>query len=790
MLTEIKMLNEEEPISDRFFRTIFSEKKLNTYPNPVDCVELSDYVIDLKKTLDSLHIKCDNDSSIGKYSYEVIQYFKATRGIYIKLSEKSNEIFNNILLSAFLATFLFKNDNMIYYKNNGITLENCLEVLELSKENMLDFSNMSYENSNISSILDYLKTVVGLKLKSGITINDIANMIIDINKTENYAIEELVCRINPTITINSDFKKQVNDYVTNFKIKYFNDKMQSIFGNVTKESIDFIVYAFRIYFDISDKYDNDERTKLSILLAAINSNGFIDNKYKAFLGKIVYEITGVRETYISPNIRTIDFISIEKIYKGFIPQLSNRQTTPDDIIKNIYGSQIDFEKAFNDFENEEINTIIKKIKEYKCGEYILNSYRIMKCLDKALYRGELSQSFLFGEETIQLSLFIGLYSCNNFLREYLEDMGIDYSVVCKTFKLNSCEINKYENIPFEKDLMDYYDKIIKTRKKSDSIEIAFECFCRIIQNIMKQLGLTMDDFKEICEEISQKEKLMIYSEIPVEAINIKSANSIAKYGKSLEPLVEEINNATSKLSEKPIDSEQVDLIRDGLNSMTRKRNFLENIFKGNTSSINLDVLDNLKKFLDSQIIKFVEENKKFTYVKRLIALYIYKVEQLINVLKNELNDLEKVKCDDMTSSTYMIQQQETELKKQLLEVKINDFNTAIIVMMDNYKKMCLLETTHAAYISNMNVSRTTVIPSLYTNLSVSNGLINQRNVSEAIGFINEMLTNMTSLNTDGLIKSLENVSSNTQLINFMPEELKSEIARLTSDDKSKVKTIQ
>ena len=99
-------------------------------------------------------------------------------------------------------------------------------------------------------------------------------------------------------------------------------------------------------------------------------------------------------------------------------------------------------------------------------------------------------------------------------------------------------------------------------------------------------------------------------------------------------------------------------------------------------------------------------------------------------------------------------------------------------MMNDYKRLSLLEKTHFEFISKMNLTKSIIIPSLRTNLSISNGLINQREISEQISFVNEMLTNMTNLNNQGLIKSLE-TSTISLTEEDMPKCLKKTMAEIT-----------
>lgn len=388
------------------------------------------------------------------------------------------------------------------------------------------------------------------------------------------------------------------------------------------------------------------------------------------------------------------------------------------------------------------------------------------------------------------SLFLGIYCCknNNLIEEYLDENKISISEAVKIFGLNlegyvEYQTNGILDEEIESDICDFWNSIdesilivdktyaiIRCDKDMKSIEDFFLKAENIIKPITDYFNLSWQDLKMYIT-------LKRFANIKVLPPKFDNTISIANYGNDLMPLVEEINKVLQDGIKIDIDVEQVNTILCTL-EFNKRKNFFRWLIREKTPTITKETIDNISNVFNKQLSVFVEEVNISGYLKKLISIYILKLEERIKVLEETLNAYEDLSRIGKKTTKKKMFVDDMLAKKEQLECKIKDFNIGISAMLDNYKKTSQAEKLAGIYMSRINICMSTIIPSLYNNLLLGNFLVKQQEVSTAISFVSEMLNGMVNLNNKGLIESLNSINDDESfsgLVPVIPEQLRLEL---------------
>ena len=550
--------------------------------------------------------------------------------------------------------------------------------------------------------------------------------------------------------------------------------LTKLLKQIKKENVELMLWA--VYYDFCIKFNHQHveifgsTTNTAVIKAIFTCDSKqLDAKYIRF-----FEPKLKINNYISRCY--IDYQDLKEAineYSEFIPL--DEEYTPLGILSKIYGSIENLDALVLENENEIRSNLIKNLEKSRIKKEFLNAIRIADSFKnqnlnlKRYYSSGNHKPDVYQKET--LALLISLYLNNEDARKALVLNNIDMERICNKFNIDENLLPEMSD-ETPNNINEYIDFF----EQFSNFDINLFATNWMFNPIWSSIGDEIDGEK-IASKMKQFYSLRVLSEKPISPITALSPQTLASYTGGLEELIEQINDANNTItlySKNEINTEEVKLIVGNLESFSnqRKKKFLSAIFGDRKSSINLSVLNNLNELLDKNIEKFNKELDVFSYLKKLIAIYIYKSEDVINELKHKADK----RVENPEAS--LIESEEEKLEKDLILGKINDFNSAIILMMNDYKRLSLLEKTHFEFISKMNLTKSIIIPSLRTNLSISNGLINQREISEQISFVNEMLTNMTNLNNQGLIKSLE-TSTISLTEEDMPKCLKKTMAEIT-----------
>ena len=179
---------------------------------------------------------------------------------------------------------------------------------------------------------------------------------------------------------------------------------------------------------------------------------------------------------------------------------------------------------------------------------------------------------------------------------------------------------------------------------------------------------------------------------------------------------------------------------------------------------------NLNKFLEEKEDNLYKQIEHFEYLKKLIAIYIYRLNNYILELENVTNNFH--------SKKNHFENIDTEIIEQISNDKLLDFKKALILSTEQYQKINLLLRTHAITLSKISTYKNTIIPNLYIELSIKDGIISEKESLESLRKISDLLDNM--------------VSNNNQLLNqkdFSGNLPKNAVLKLSDETKKSIERI-
>lgn len=764
-------------------------------------VELDEHSKRIKQQILSESLITYTDS-FNDCPYKLIQY--------IKVCSKITEMipiyvtYNRVLISCFLASLLFENNTTNYFKNHGINFIECMKKLGKNESNILEHEQglKIKDFESMKGIWVYLEGICESTITES-TINDIVYTILDSKKTKDYCIENLIYSVNPDIEIGDSILSTIREYNRNYIKELHEKKYNELFGNVPENIIKCIKYAYEVYCELNSKIGKlgKRQEKLSLIVAIIQKGGIDISMLMNYLESKRGKKINMR-SYNEPRekLSINDLNKISSMYAKYLKSENGITLELSDILNNLM-HELNMDKEYDEYkikveenlkkqEKEKLQKTLDKIYQYEFSDYIITSYKIFKTLNPKWFPEK--DNLRNYNIRFAYSLFLGIYCCknNNLIEEYLYENKITIFEAVKIFGLNLEKYVEYQtngllDEDIEYDVCDFWNSIdesilivdktyaiIRCDKDMKSIEDFFLRTEDILKPITDYFNLSWQDLKMYI-------KLKRFANIKVLPPNLDNTISIANYGNDLMPLVEEINKVLQDSIKIDIDVEQVNTILCTL-EFNKKKNFFRWLIREKTPTVTKETIDNIRDFLNKQLLVFEEEVNVSSYLKKLISIYVLKLEEYIKVLKEALKsyeDLSRIRIGKETTKGKMFAD-DVLAKKEQLEFKIRDFNIGISAKLNDYKQTIQAEKLAGIYIGKINTCINEIVPSLYNNLLHSNFLVKQQEVSTAISFIGEMLNGMVNLNNKGLIESLNSINdgeSFSGLVPAIPEQLRLEL---------------
>ena len=797
-----------------------------------DFFDFTDKVKLFEKNYLILKEKQEKQEFYGNIHSDVVKFLEFVSKTYTVI--KNNEIYRNniiknendfMILSIFISSYFFNNSYVDYFKNNGISYEKLINYLEIK----ITKKQIETINPSLDILKKYEQIIFATKLdKEKVTINNILGGILN-----SECIYKLINQINPNMNFKSNLVNTIESYnchkeeLRKYKLE------QKFFGDMPKETIEYIKEAEKIHQFISEYRENinffteDDLIQISLfftLIVEYRLNKKCDELTVMSLGNMFKNIDIKKYTEFDKilcKLNTVDSIkynsikyNMDFIYNNFGKYVfggnnknkEKKNIEIKDIFTNIFGCSfststalnkflfdIEFDKSklknydeyFINFKEEKfIEKVKNKIRYNSITDYYENLskiYQILKEIDSE------NNNINNIEDSSQLLACFIKGDSSNLRISLLKNRKINLESYLKYLNISNEKFDNYKNkevnyhiidekfshlyyLNFDSILMFLFGKLPQASEQHNRF-VDYIKWLNQNPNIVEE---EMESGKEVIVPMTQDEQIRYFNNLPINKLEF-NIPAISSFGKDLSEHSFVIADEYLKIA--LMDSDENNVIcniqqeLDKINIKTEKKLFFRKKISG-TEKIeqNRTTLNNLNKFLEEKEDNLYKQIEHFEYLKKLIAIYVYRLNNYILELENVTNNFH--------SKKNHFESIDTEIIEQISNDKLLDFKKALILSTEQYQKINLLLRTHAITLSKISTYKNTIIPNLYIELSIKDGIISEKESLESLKKISDLLDNM--------------VSNNNQLLNqkdFSGNLPKNAVLKLSDETKKSIERI-
>lgn len=740
----------------------------------------------------------------GGVSKEVIEFVDFVSKVHIIIKKSMDEEICNRkyiydekdvrCFAFFISSYFFENNFITYFKENGISYEKVMNFLNLD----IKKADIEKIQSDIDLIIEqYVNIIFRVTSdKQRVSINTVMGGIGNINYCDSKCIQNLLKDINSDLRISDNLNSLIDDYNTNKEAQRKYKLEQKFFGDMPKQTVEFIEKASKVYQSIlknsePGQFNYDDIVELSIYFTSIlyykgheidflkslidvnklndflpfssdsprNYDKNIDIIYKYF-GKYVFGFKNKDKNKIDITVKDIytnifnkninDSLSLYKFLDDFgfkITEYDNFDESEDKFIEEKIKNVI-IDDSINYFEN------LSKVYDNLCDLYDANMINDkINILDAAkllsIFLERNNSLNVNSEVKVRLSLLekrgINLNSYLNYLNISEDDFSkyenkeVNYKIICENF-FDIC------SICLEQLIIDIFIDN-NSRYKFEDYIISLEQFPEVIYEEMYS-GI------EAVVPLSKDEQLEHFNNLPISKLDY-NITTIASFGRELSEHSLIIADEYLKIAE--MDSNENDVIYDIQEELDKlsPKNEVKLFFRKKISAVqkieqNKIILSDLNKFLEQKENNIYEQIEHFEYLKKLIAVYVYRLNGYITELENTIKNFEKNDFNEEKN----LKNFDIEIVKQIFNDKLLDFKKSLLISTQQYQKINLLLGTHALTLSKISTYRNTIIPNLYMEISIRDGIISEKESIESLNKLNDLLDNMISTNNQLLDRNV------------------------------------
>ena len=261
------------------------------------------------------------------------------------------------------------------------------------------------------------------------------------------------------------------------------------------------------------------------------------------------------------------------------------------------------------------------------------------------------------------------------------------------------------------------------------------------------------DIKNI--DMDFEEQIKEFSELEEEKLELNAIN-ITTFGQGLSEHAKAISDASFEVVN-IIDNDSIYSIKDEVSKLNQRKKssfiFSKNYTPEEITQNNKLILTNIEKSLTEQQQIMLKQIKQFDYTKKLIAIFIKRLnnylEQIKKVLAEFNNSTNNNNLDSIDCKTIQI----------ILENQLSNYEKAIHVHTIQYQNIDLLFRNYAISYNNLLTYQNTILPGLFTAVAIQNSLLTQQENLNLISKIDTLLDDIISTNNQFLqsSKQIENL---------------------------------
>ena len=806
-------------IFDRdFTNSLVLEKLLYKYKVSInDFSDFENKLISFEKNDEILKRQKDIKNFYGEINREVIDFtefvsrvHKVLKGYFANNQINQKYVRNETditFLALFISSYFIPNDFINYFKDNGITKEKLMNKLNINitKDDILKVE------SDISIIIDNYKDII-FKYTSDRRKISINTVLYGLGNSEitNSCILMLARDINPNLRLTNNFINLITDYNRNQENIRKYQLEQKFFGDMNKETIKFIKHVSKVYQALENltkttQFSRDDLIEIAIYYKAINYNDE-DLRFK-FLGtlknKQLTDILGIN--YSSDYEESIDIIYNyfgKYIFGGKNKDKKRYEITIKDIYTNIFNKDMNnslalykflddidfcyekfnsFDESFAQFEKDEHIIKVKNCFNYSnCGHYFDNLSKIYNHLcsisndENFIY--DINKDIDYIKDASRLLAFL-LESNNEELDKYLSLLNkrrINIDNYLKYINISLEDFNNYQNKKI--DYLTIYENFKEYKELSDhrnctsnlvnylfinkeNNKYRYENFIKYLSESPEIVSREMGSGEEVIIPLTQDEQLNYLTTMPVSKLEY-NLNSISKFGQELADHSIIIANEFVNIAIQDNGNNRVLDIKEEISKLMKKPSiFSRKIPVSEKIAHNKEILDNLTEILKENETRMIEVIEHFTYLKKLIAVYVYRLNNYIEELNHNLKNFENIennKCQNLFEAL------DSNTIKQTLSAKLVDYQTSLNISLQQYNKINLILNNYLLNLSKTSTARNTTIPNLYIELSIRDSILLEQDSISDLNDINNLLSNIVKANNDLLDSNTFKVGKNNR----------------------------
>lgn len=730
---------------------------------------------------------------------DVIKFLEFISKVYTVLNDKKleenfdkNYIKNTedlMIISCFIGSYFFNNKYIDYFKDNEISYEKLLKFLNLK----ISSEDINSVNFDFDIIKQYMKNIFLIaNNKNDLTIDQLLNDILN-----NECISNIITEINPNLNLKCKLTDIIDAYLIHKEELRKYELEKKFFGNMKKETIEYIKKTETILQYISEYKENvlfftdDDLVQISLFLTLVGEyrlshkydeliitslNSMYDHndmtKYPNF-DEVLYEAGFTDSTKYN-----IDFIYNnfgKYVFGGNNKNKKKKDIEIKDIFTNIFGCSFETSETLNkflfdiEFDKSKLKNydeyfinfkeerFIENVKNKICYESLTNYYENLSKIYQILKEIDSENNNIKNiEDSSQLLACFTEENSNSNLRiSLLKNRKIDLESYLKYLNISNEEFINYKNKEVNYHIIDekfshlYYlslDGILMFLfGKLPLVSEQHNKFVDYIKSLNQNPNIVEEEIssgKEVIVPMTQDEQIKYFNSIPVNKLEY-SISSVSSFGKELSEHSLVIADEYLKIA--LMDSNENSVIcniQEELDKINPKKDirsfFRKKVTGAEKIKQNKAILNNLNQFLEEKEKTLYEQIEHFEYLKKLIALYMYRLNNYILKLET-IDDFEK-------NGNSIIQNMDYQIVKQIYNDKLSDFKKSLILSTEQYQKINLLLKTHAITLSKISTYRNTFIPNLYMELSIRDGIISEKESIDSLKKINDLLDNMVITN--------------------------------------------
>lgn len=266
-------------------------------------------------------------------------------------------------------------------------------------------------------------------------------------------------------------------------------------------------------------------------------------------------------------------------------------------------------------------------------------------------------------------------------------------------------------------------------------------------------------------KINYEAQLSRFMNLPPESLTM-TVLGVTIYGQGLAEHAKAISNTSFNIMDTiKIDNDSIGEIIDELDDLNKRRaSIFSKPYKAEQiAQNNKQILKNVEQFLIDQQKVMVEHLNIFDYDKKLIALFVERLNTYISTIEQFLMNPQNIdNLNQFERSNY-------EDVKDILETKLYDYRDAINVYTTQYEQISQLSKNYAIYLQQIMSFHFTKFPSLCTAAAIASSMLFQNENKASINEINMLLKDIVASNNDYLNnnRQIENldVSIHNMLVN-------------------------